>query len=57
MIIFTCKIPQNKIDTIPVSPSVSANKKELHESKKNKPVSSVSIPSNRKNLTKVESSL
>ena len=49
MIIFTCKIPQNKIDTIPVSPSVSANKKELHESKKNKPVSSVSIPSNRKN--------
>ena len=46
---FTCKMPQNKIETIPVNPRVSANKNELHESKKNNPVSRVSMPSNRKN--------
>jgi len=37
------------METMPVKPSVSANKNELHESRKNNPVSKTSIPSNRKN--------
>ena len=45
-----CKIPQNKIETIPVKPRASANKNEHQDIRKNNAVSIVAIPSKRTNL-------
>ena len=44
-----CKIPQNKMETIPVRPRVSASKNEHQDIRKNNAVSIVAFPSNRIN--------
>ena len=43
-------MPQNKIETMPVSPSVSARRKEHQLIRKNNAVSIVAWPSKRTNL-------